>query len=52
MERVNEESHRFSSHSHVYPQVVWVIPRFTGHPQSIATIWPVRSSRAVHGRTL
>jgi len=29
MARVNEESHSFTCHPHVYPQVEWTIPAFT-----------------------
>ena len=38
--RVNEASHSFTCHPHVYPQVEWTIPAFTPQPQSV-TLWPV-----------
>jgi len=41
MARVNEGSHSFTCHPHVYPQVEWTIPAFTSQPQSITTLWPV-----------
>jgi len=39
--RVNEGSHSFTCHAHVYPQVEWAIPAFTPQPQSITALWMV-----------
>jgi len=49
MARVNEGSHSFTCHPHVYPQVEWTIPAFTPQLQSITAFWlvysfPVRST--------
>jgi len=52
MARVNEESHSFTCHPHVYPQVDWTIPAFTPQPQSITARWLVRISRPAEGRRL
>jgi len=30
--RVNEESHSFTYHPHVYSQVEWTVPDFTPQP--------------------
>ena len=38
MARVNEESHSFTCHSHVYPQVEWTTPAFTPKPQSFTAL--------------
>jgi len=45
MARVNEGSHSFTCHPHVYPQMEWVMPAFTPQPQSIIALWLVRISR-------
>jgi len=49
---VNEGSHSFTCHRHVYPQVEWAIPAFTPQPHSINTLWPVLSSRQTEDRRL
>jgi len=41
MARVNEGSHSFTCHPHVYPQVQWTIPASTPQPQSVTALWPV-----------
>jgi len=38
MARVNEESHSFTYHPHIYPQVEWTIPAFTPQPQSVTAL--------------
>ena len=35
MARVNEGSHSFTCHPHVYPQIEWTIPAFTPQPHSV-----------------
>ena len=50
--RVNEGSHSFTCHPHVYPQVEWTIPAFTPQPQSITALWLVLISRPAEGRRL
>ena len=52
MARVNEGSHSFTCHPHVYPQVEWNIPAFTPQPQSITAVWLVLISRPAEGRRL
>jgi len=52
MARVNEGSHSFTCHPHVYPQVEWTIPAFTPQPQSIIALWLVLISRPAEGRRL
>jgi len=52
MARVNEESHSFTCHPHVYPQVEWTIPAFTPQPQSITARWLVLISRPAESRRL
>ena len=49
MARVNEGSHSFTCHPHVYPQVEWTIPAFTPQPQSITALWLVLLSRPTEG---
>jgi len=39
--RVNEGSHSFTCHPHVYPQAEWTIPGFTPQPHSIIALSPV-----------
>jgi len=39
MARVNEGSHRFTCHPHVYPQAEQTIPAFTPQPQSSIALW-------------
>jgi len=41
MAHVNEGSHSFNCHPHVYPQVEWTMPAFTPQPQSVTALWPV-----------
>jgi len=52
MARVNEGSHSFACHPHVYPQVEWTIPAFNLQPQSVAALWLVLISRPTKGRRL
>ena len=52
MARVNEGSHSFTCHPHVYPQVESTIPAFTPQPQSITVLWQVLVSRPAEGRRL
>ena len=52
MARVNEGSHSFTCHPHVYPQVEWTISAFTPQPQSITALWLVLISRPAEGRRL
>jgi len=53
MARVNERSHSFTCHPHVYPQVEWTIPAFTPlQPQSITALWLVLIFRPNEGRQL
>ena len=52
MARVNERSHNFTSHPHVYPQVEWTIPAFTPQPQSVTALWTVLIFRPAEGRRL
>jgi len=52
MTRVNEGSHSFSCHPHVYPQVEWAIPAFAPQPQSVTALWPVLISHPTEGRRL
>jgi len=51
MARVNEGSHSFTCHPHVYPQAEWIVPAFTSQPQSITALWLVLISRPTEGRT-
>jgi len=50
--RVNEGSHSFACHRHVYPQVEWTIPAFTPQPQSITALWLVLISCPAEDRRL
>ena len=52
MARVSEESHCFTCHPHVYPQVEWTMPAVTPQPQSIAALWLVLISHPTEGRRL
>ena len=52
MARVNEGSHSFACHPHIYPQVEWTIPAFTPQPQSITAFWLVLISCPAEGRRL
>jgi len=47
MARVNEGSHGFTCHPHVYPQAIC-----TNQPQRINAHWPVLISRPTEGRRL
>ena len=49
---VNEKSHSFTCHPHVYPQVEGAIPAFTAQPQSDTTFWLVLISYLADGRRL
>jgi len=42
MALVNEGSHSFTCHLHVYPQVALTIPAFTAQLQSITALWLVQ----------
>jgi len=52
MAPINEGSHSFTCHPHVYPQVEWTIPAFTSQPQSFTALWLVLISRPAEGRRL
>jgi len=52
MARVNEGSHSFTCHPHVYAQVESTIPAFIPQPQSITALWLVLISRPAEGRRL
>jgi len=52
MARVNEGSHSFTCHPHVYPQVEWTIHAFTPQPQSMTALWLVLISRPTEGKRL
>jgi len=39
MARVNEGSHSFTCHPHVYPQVEWTTPAFTSQPQRVTALY-------------
>ena len=52
MARVNEESHSFTCHPHVYPWVERAIPAFTPQSQSTTALWLVLISRPAEGRRL
>jgi len=52
MARVNEGSHSFTCHPHVYPQVEWTLHAFTPQPQSITLLWPVLFFRPAESRRL
>jgi len=52
MARVNEKSHSFTCHPHVYPQVELTIPALTLQPQSITALWLVLISRTTEVRRL
>jgi len=41
MARVNEGSHSFTCHPHVYQQVELVISAYTLQPQNVTVVWPV-----------
>jgi len=52
MARVNEGSHSFTCHPHVYPQVAnepYLIPAFTPQPQSVTALWPELVFRPAEG---
>jgi len=54
MALVNEGSHSFTCHLHVYPQVELAIPAFTPQRQNITAFWPVLifSERELTSRSL
>ena len=52
MARVNEGSHSFTCHPHVYLQMKYAIPAFTPQPQSITALWLVPISHPSEGRKL
>jgi len=52
MAHVNEGSHSFNCHPHVYPQVEWTISAFTPQLQSITALWLVLISCPAEGRRL
>ena len=49
---VNERSHSFTCHSHVYPPVEWTTPAFTAQPQSVTALWLVLIFCPAEGRRL
>jgi len=49
---VDEVSHSFTCHPHIYPQVEWTIPAFTPQPQSVTALWLVLIFRPTDGRRL
>jgi len=46
MARVNERSHTFTCHPHVYPQVELTMPAFNPQPQDVTALWLVFIFRA------
>jgi len=52
MARVNEGSHSFTCHPHVYPQVEWTIHAFTPQPQIITALRLVLISCPAEGRRM
>jgi len=52
MARVNDVSHSFTGHPHVYPQVQRTTPAFTPQPQSVTALWLVLIFRPAEGRRL
>jgi len=52
MGHVNEGSHSFNCHPHIYPQVEWTMPAFTPQPQSITKLRLVLICHPVEGRRL
>ena len=52
MAHVNEGSHSFTCHPHVYPQVEWTIRAFTPQTHSITALWPVLIFYPAEGRRL
>jgi len=52
MARVNEGSHSFTCHPHVYPQVERAIPAFAPQPHSVTALWPVLIFHPAEGRRL
>jgi len=52
MARVNEGSHSFTCHPHVYPQVKWTISAYTPQPQIATALWPILIFRPAEGRRL
>ena len=52
MARINEGSHSFTCHPHVYPQLKWTIHACTPQPQTITTLWLVLISSPAKDRRL
>ena len=52
MAHVNEGSHSFTCHPHVYPQVEWTIPAFTPQLQSVTALWLALVPCPTEGRRL
>jgi len=50
--RVNEGSHSFTCHPHVYQHNEMSHPTFTPQLQSITALWPVLISIRAYGRRL
>ena len=50
--RVNDGSHRFTCHPHVYPHVEWTIPVLTPQLQTVAAFWLVLKSHPAEGKRL
>jgi len=49
---VNEGSHNYARHAHVYLQVDWVVPLSPPQPQSVTAFCLVPISHAAEGRRL
>jgi len=49
---VNDGSHSFTCHPHVYPHVEWAIPASTPQLRSISALWLVFISHPTEGRRL
>jgi len=50
--RVNEGSHSFTCHPHVYPRMEWAILTTMPQPQRITALWPILISRPTDGSKL
>ena len=50
--RVNEVSHSFTCHPHIYPHMEWAMTAFTCQPQSITAFWPIIISHPTEVRRL
>jgi len=52
MAHIDEGSHRFTCHPHVYPQAEWTIPACTPQRQSVTALWLVLNSCPAEDRRL